>query len=230
MIGAEALLRWRHLDMGEIPPGIFIPIAVRNGLIDSIGRLVVHYACSFVDKNRAVLEETSDIIPISVNASFIELINPNFSQRFLEVMNKFHLSPELIRIEVTESEISMHYGELEENLRQLHMAGIGVELDDFGTGYSSLSHLGNMPVQTIKIDKVFVDNILIDNKIGDLVEMIIDFAHRFKMRIIAEGVETVEQFLWLKEHNCDAYQGYYFAKPLKEEMFLDKIQDSRRKS
>lgn len=228
MIGAEALLRWKHPELGEIPPGIFIPVAVRIGLIDSIGKLVLQYACNFIDRNLELLGNQGEIIPISVNASFIELINPNFTRRFLDVLTRNRIPSDYIRVEVTESEISIHYSELEENLKQLHKAGIGVELDDFGTGYSSLNRLGSMPVHTIKIDKVFVDKILIDNKIGDLIEMIIDFAHRFHMRIIAEGVETEEQFLWLKNHNCDAYQGYYFSKPLKEDILLDKLKQFRQ--
>jgi len=223
LIGAEALLRWNHHELGQIPPGIFIPIAERNGLIDSIGKLVLRNACIFFDKNRELLVSDHKKIPISINASFLELINPYYTERLLEILKNYNISTEFIRVEVTESEISLHYNEMMENLRQLNNAGIGVELDDFGTGYSSLNHLGSMPVHTIKIDKVFVDKILADNKIGDLVEMIIDFAHRFRMRVIAEGVETEEQFLWLRDKSCDVYQGYYFARPMTEELFLSRV-------
>ncbi len=218
--GAEALLRWRHSQIGEIPPGIFIPIAERNGLIDDIGKLVISQVCQFVKKNRLLFEHPQVHIPIAVNASFLELINPNFTERFLDVLVQNEVSADQIKVEVTESEVSLHYSELLQNLRQLFSAGIGVELDDFGTGYSSLNHLGIMPVQTIKIDKAFTDRILEDEKIGDLVEMIIEFTHRFKMKVVAEGVETKEQFLWLKKKNCDVYQGYFFSRPIKEEQFL----------
>ena len=225
IIGAEALLRWKHSQLGEIPPGIFIPIAEKNGLIDSIGKIVIKNTCNFISRNREFLEEGSENLPLAVNASFLELINPYFSTHFLEILDKFEISSDQIKVEITESEVSMHYKELSENLKQLNDAGIKVELDDFGTGYSSLQHLGNIQVQTVKIDKAFIDRILIDDKIGDLVEMIIDFAHRFKMKVIAEGVETESQFLWLKERNCDAYQGYYFAMPMAEERFLTQVQE-----
>lgn len=223
LIGAEALLRWKHDEMGEIPPGLFIPIAEKNGLIDSIGKIVVQNVCDFVDRHRDLYDILSIKLPLSINASFLELINPNFTIRFLEILEKYNIPPEFIHLEITESEVSMHYKELTQNLKHLQESGIRIELDDFGTGYSSLNHLGTMPVHTIKIDKSFIDHILTDNKIGDLVEMIIDFAHRFNLRVIAEGVEEEEQFLWLKEKQCDAYQGYYFAKPMKEELFMDHI-------
>ncbi len=220
LIGAEALLRWRHDEMGEIPPGIFIPIAEKNGLIDSIGKVVIQNVCDFMNRNKILYAEGAMRLPLSINASFLELINPNFTNRFLEMLARYSIATDYIHLEITESEVSMHYRELTKNLKQLQESGIRIELDDFGTGYSSLNHLGNMPVHTIKIDKSFIDRILLDNKIGDLVEMIIDFAHRFNLRVIAEGVEEEAQFLWLKEKNCDAYQGYYFAKPIKEELFL----------
>ena len=143
----------------------------------------------------------------------------------MEILDSYQVTPEQIRVEVTESEVSLHYNELFHNLNSLSMLGIGVELDDFGTGYSSLSHLGTMPVQTIKIDKTFIDRILSDEKIADLVEMIIDFTHRFRMKVVAEGVETLEQFEWLRNKKCDIYQGYYFSKPLVEEQFLLQVSE-----
>lgn len=227
LVSAEALLRWRNNELGDIVPMVFIPIAEKNGLIDSIGKIVVQKACQFVNRNREMLISNQKIIPISVNASFLELINPYFTERFLGILIEYNIPTECIRVEVTETEISLHYDELMENLKQLNNAGISVELDDFGTGYSSLNHLGIMPVHTIKIDKVFIDKIIIDNKIGDLVEMIIDFTHRFKMKVIAEGVETEDQFLWLKDKNCDIYQGYYFAKPMKEDLFLLQVKNNK---
>ncbi len=224
LIGAEALLRWRHPELGEIPPVSFIPIAEKNGLIDSIGKVVIQNVSNLMDRHRDLLWNSMNQIPLSVNASFLELINPYFTERFMEILNKNNVSCDQINVEITESEVSKNYKELSENLSLLSEAGIKVELDDFGTGYSSLNHLGSMPIHTIKIDKCFIDKILLDDKIGDLVELIIIFAHRFKMRVIAEGVETEEQFLWLRDKQCDAYQGYYFAKPMMEALFLEQVQ------
>lgn len=208
VIGAEALLRWRHNKLGLISPAVFIPIAEKLGIIGSIGLFVI----------RSVMEELSNgkHVPIAINASFLELMNPNYAKEFIELLQTYHVEPKYVHLEITESAISNQIMEVTENLDQLSRLGIEIHLDDFGTGYSSLSHLSHFPVNVIKIDKVFVKEMTTNpsDKVNEVVRSMIDLSHRLNIRVIAEGVETQEQFELLKEMPCDAYQGFLFSKPL----------------
>lgn len=219
MVGIEVLLRWKCMDLGMISPHIFIPIAEKNGHIEALGRFVLKTVCQFIVDNHSWLHEQGKVIPLSVNVSLLELLNANYMAHFFDTISSYHVLPQWIQIEITESEFAFQFDSIGDILLEFKKKGVGIQLDDFGTGYSSLSYLGLMPVQTVKIDQVFIRRMTQDSRIRELLSLIIVFAHCFKMNVIAEGVETEEQFKWLKEQGCDGFQGYYFSKPLDEIAF-----------
>lgn len=218
---AEALLRWHNAEFGDIAPYLFIPLAETNGVIGEIGDFVLNSVCKMI---KAVDLIKGRKIPIAINASIIEILNPQYADKVFSVLKSYEIDPTQIQIEVTESTISDSYEEVIETLSLLSKGNIEIHLDDFGTGYSSLSHIGIMPISVIKIDKKFIDQIFLDKKYENLVEMMIDFSHRTNIKVVAEGVEDASQLEWLKSRNCDFYQGYYFSKPISGDALLKLIE------
>ncbi len=217
---AEALIRWHNSEFGEIMPSTFIPLAEVNGVVAEIGEFVISSVCDLIKS-----VETMDMkcIPIAVNASIIEILNPKYSEKVFKTFSEKEVDHSSVHIEVTESAISESYEEVIQTLTTLSNEGVEIHLDDFGTGYSSLSHIGIMPISVIKIDKKFIDRIFKDEKYENLIEMMIDFSHRSNMKVVAEGVEDKAQFEWLKKRHCDYYQGYYFSKPISKEDFIELV-------
>lgn len=211
IVGYEALIRWENEELGFIPPDVFIPIAENTGQIDFIGEFVIKTACEFLSAQK----KTGKDFKISINSSFLELMSSQYIEKLLSYTERLGLKPSDLAIEITETAISKYLDSVIENLNKLKMLGFEIHLDDFGTGYSSLNHLGKLPVKVIKIDKSFVKVIEEDNKMKDLVGLVIQIAHRMDMEVIAEGVETLSQYELLDSMDCDYYQGYYFSKPLK---------------
>lgn len=217
--GYEALIRWQNPELGNVNPGVFIAVAEATGQIDGIGEFVVTSACRFL---REFMDATNTTTSVSINASLIELMNPDYIQRLMKNVNAYDLKPEYLHIEITESALAKYLDSVIENLKIIRDLGFEIHLDDFGTGYSSLNHLGRLPVHALKIDKTFVWQMENDPRMNQMTALIIQVGHKLDLRIIAEGVETEAQFEMLHGMGCDSYQGYYFSKPITEQNLLGK--------
>lgn len=219
--GLEALARWNYPRHGEISPGVFIPIAEQSGLIDQIGFFVVQAAVNFI-KRAEPLGHTR--FTISVNTSVRQMQATDFVQRLIRFVEQSGVSPGRINIEITESFLIESIELMAEKLSQLRDAGFLLSLDDFGKGYSSLSYLKELPVHFVKIDKVFIDDLISQDKTRLLTKSIITLSHSLGLKVVAEGVEDAEQYEHLKALHCDIIQGYYFSKPTSEETALGQME------
>jgi EAL domain-containing protein (putative c-di-GMP-specific phosphodiesterase class I)/GGDEF domain-containing protein/PAS domain-containing protein len=218
IIGYEALLRWESENFGSVTPSEFIPIAESNGTIITIGRFVLEKVCDFIQ----AMEKKEPInFSVSINVSFLELVNPIFAVNFNEYVVSRNLSPNYIAIEVTETAMVEYIEIILVNLRILRALGYEVHLDDFGTGYSSLNHITMIKIDCLKIDKSFIDKITIDETTLRVVESLINLSHNIGVKVFAEGVETEEQIDVLERLQCDYFQGYYYSKPLKVDTILN---------
>lgn len=208
--GVEALIRWRDSDGKMISPAVFIPIAEKNGTIVPIGEWVVDESIRIFSgwKRDYAVDMT-----LSLNISAIQYNRDDFVDMILRSLNKYELSPELLELEITESVFIENFDEVTEKLRLLREYGIKVSLDDFGTGYSSLSYLKKLPIDTLKIDKSFIDSINVDDHAGIIAEAIVCMAQQLGYETIAEGVEEQEQFDRLKAMGCNCIQGFLLGKP-----------------
>lgn len=219
--GFEALIRWKSPELGMVSPLNFISLAEELGLILPIGEWILRSACSFIKELNG---KRNTKYKISVNISVLQLLQDNFTEMVLNVLSEVGLEPSYLELEITES-IIMESPDLNiSKLKLLLSRGISIALDDFGTGYSSLSYLRAMPINTLKIDKSFVDNISNTDDTVSITDTIISLGHNLGLTIVAEGVENTEQLNYLKEHHCDKIQGYLFSKPLRAselEIFLD---------
>jgi len=215
--GAEALLRWQHPEKGLMPPLSFIPIAEESGQIEAIGRWVVHSACMQmrVWKNAGVPE-----IPIAVNLSARQFENNNLVSTIASALEISGISPHMLELEITESSIMGNETHAIEILNQLKALGVFLSMDDFGTGYSSLANLRRFPLHNVKIDKSFIREIPGNANDAAIAHAVIEMAHALNLQVIAEGVETAEQLAFLREHNCEQIQGYYFCHPLPPDEFV----------
>ena len=214
--GMEALVRWHHPSLGILPPNEFIPIAEETGLIQYIGAWTLKTACLI---NKKWQDLNLIPIPISVNLSSTELINGDIIDTVKSALKDSQLAPEYLEIEITESSLISNQERCMEILAELHQIGIYISIDDFGTGYSSLNYLKQLPVDSLKIDRSFVQDINTDPNDAAIVKAVIALAHNLELTVIGEGVETIEQQTFLQENNCDEIQGFYYSKPLpKDEM------------
>lgn len=211
MTGLEALIRWHHPSKGIISPTDFIPIAEETGLIVPIGQWVLETACAQIKKWQ---EAHFPQLQISINVSFVQFMQTNFAKLVEETLVKTGLQPHYLNLEITESMTSDALN-CQTTLYQLRKIGINISIDDFGTGFSSLSYISNFPITHLKIDQVFVQGTSTSNKA--IVKTIISLAKNLNLKVIAEGVETVDQARFLKDLDCDEVQGYYYFRPLPEE-------------
>jgi diguanylate cyclase (GGDEF)-like protein/PAS domain S-box-containing protein len=211
IVSCEALLRWKTNDGSYIMPDVFIPVAEDTGLINNIGKWVLHQAC----KDLRHIHQTIDAnIKFAINISPKQLQERNFSQHVEEQINLFELAPEMLKLEITESVMIHDVGETQANLRQLCNKGFQLSIDDFGTGYSSLAYLQKYPFAVLKIDRSFVSQIESNTNNAKLTAAIINMAHSLDMQVVAEGVETDKQQQFLMGCNCDFLQGYLFSRPV----------------
>ncbi|MDP4160588.1 MAG: GGDEF and EAL domain-containing protein [Bacillota bacterium] len=212
--GFEALIRWDSPELGLLNPIDFIPIAEQTGLITQIGEWVLKTACNTCKR----LEEKYDCdLIMAVNISPIQLWRSEFNEKVIKVIEVTGLKPPSLELEVTESIFIDRFDSVANKLSDLRKLGVGIALDDFGTGYSSLSYLRKLPISLLKVDKSFVQEI--DTSVNnELIESIIILVHKLKIKTMAEGVETLEQLNYLINANCDYLQGYYFGKPVPEEL------------
>ncbi|MDD2720996.1 MAG: EAL domain-containing protein [Gallionella sp.] len=213
MVGMEALLRWKHPEMGFIPPGQFIPIAEDNGLINEIGDWVLQQACL---QARLWQAQGYEIVPIAINLSVRQFQKGDLPARVLKILRDSGLSGSFLELEITES-LLMEMGVADlGKLEHLRASGVSLVLDDFGTGYSSLSRLKNLPLDGLKIDQSFVRDIATDQNDASIVKATTVLAHALGLHVTAEGVETQEQLDFIRALECEDYQGYLFSRPLPE--------------
>lgn len=210
LVGFEALIRWQHPRLGLIPPGKFIKLAEENGLITQIGEWVIDEACS---QNKRWQDAGMTPVKMSVNLSTQQFLTKDLLIFMEEMLERNAIDPAYVVVEITEY-MAMEYEYAIDVLKQLKALGFGISIDDFGTGYSSLNYLKNFPIDYIKIDKSFVEGLMNNEKDSVIVKAIISLAHNLHKEVIAEGVETKEQLDFLKSHQCDITQGYFFSKPL----------------
>ncbi len=220
IIGAEALLRWRHPRLGLVPPNTFIPIAENSGLIILIGEWVLRTACA---QARQWQDEGLPALPVAVNVSAVQFRQESFLQVIEKVLHETGLPPQYLELELTESLLLSNSDVMLSVLGKLNESGVKLSIDDFGTGYSSLSYLRQFPVYKLKIDRSFVQAMTADSDGAAIAATIINMAQSLNLKAIAEGVETEQQIVFLREHNCDEVQGYYFSKPLAAGDFGEKL-------
>ena len=210
ILGAEALLRWNHPDLGVVPPDRFIPIAENTGLILPIGEWVLKSACAQARRWR---DEGLDI-PVAVNVSAVQLRASGFLQLVKDVLAEAGLPPEFLELELTESMLISKADEMGSLLRAISVMGVKLAIDDFGTGYCNLAYLRQFPIQKLKIDRSFVRDLIRDSEDATITETIIGMAKILNFRTVAEAVENEGQMAFLRYRHCDAIQGNYFCKPL----------------
>jgi diguanylate cyclase (GGDEF)-like protein/PAS domain S-box-containing protein len=216
LTGAEALIRWRQPERGIVFPLDFIPIAEQCGYIVPIGRWVLREACR---QRRLWLDAQLAAIPIAINISAVELRSNNFVEHVRAILQETELEPHYLEFELTETAFMQDSQPTIAVLRALKDMGIQLTLDDFGTGYSSLSYLKRFPINALKIDKSFVRGVCTESDDSKLVSAVINLGRSFHLQVIAEGVETREQFIALQALNCGEGQGYFFQKPIAADEF-----------
>ncbi|RFC33452.1 MAG: PAS domain S-box-containing protein/diguanylate cyclase (GGDEF) domain-containing protein [Candidatus Nitrotoga sp. SPKER] len=214
--GAEALLRWKHPEKGFVTPTEFIPVAEETGQIIPIGEWVLRTACAQLAEWR---RQGMSIFPISINLSISQLRQPQLAQMIIAILEETGLHPKDLELEITEGVMMNEAQASMAFLAQMHELGVQLAIDDFGTGYSSLSYLKKMPLDRLKVDQSFVRDAATDENDAAIVRSIISLGHQFKLQVIAEGVETLEQLDFLRARGCDEIQGYYYSRPLPAEKF-----------
>ena len=219
----EALVRWQRPGEGLISPNDFIPLAESTGLIVPIGKWVLGESCR---QTKVWRDSGFPDLRVAVNLSVRQLQEADLLKMVRGVLASTGLPAAGLVLEITESAVMSDVEVAEAALHELHAMGIKISLDDFGTGYSSLSYLRRLPIDSVKIDKSFVDDIPFDPEANAVVETIISMAHSLHLKVIAEGVETREQLDFLAEHHCDLIQGYYFSKPLPGKEFASFLRES----
>lgn len=211
VVGFEALCRWNNETLGMIPPSKFIPIAEDSKLIIPLGDWILEEAIKFL---KGLHDKGFKHLIMSVNISIIQLLQKNFSDKVLGMIESYDIQPNCLELEITESGMMESYELVMENIMALKNKGVRIALDDFGTGYSSLNYLTELPLDTLKIDKTFIDNIDQEKEKSLLTGTIVEVGRRLGLSIVAEGVETESQFKYLARKRCERIQGYFFSQPL----------------
>lgn len=211
IVGAEALLRWSHPEMGMVSPVEFIPLAEETGLIISIGEWVIDATCR---QMRTWLDAGLAVPPTAINLSARQFGQENLTAMIRRILTTHRLDPELLVLEITESTAMFDVEKAINILGELKQIGVKISLDDFGTGYSSLSYLKRLPLDHLKIDRAFVNDITHDPDDAAICVAVIGLGHNLKMTVVAEGVETTEQMHFLRQHRCNEMQGYLFSRPV----------------
>ncbi len=218
IVGVEALLRWNRPDGGLVPPSVFVPVLESSGMIGTVGEWVLREACG---QNRRWQMAGLPRLPVAVNLSAIQFNRRNMADAVGTILAETGLRAADLELEFTESAVMQDTREVTNTIHRLDELGVQLALDDFGTGYSSLSYLRRFHLDKIKIDQSFVRDISVDPDDAAITAAIIGMARNLKVAVVAEGVETRDQCEFLRDHGCDAIQGYYFSKPLTAEAFAD---------
>ena len=216
LVGAEALVRWKHPERGLISPGLFIPIFERNGFITKLDLYVFGHVCAFL---RKCMDQNLPVVPISSNFSQYDIFQPRFVEKLEELRMKYNVPVKYLRVEITESAIVGGSERVNEIVKRLRECGYVVEMDDFGSGYSSLNVLREVDLDVIKLDMLFLSEKANNNRGGTIISSIVRMAKWLDMPVIAEGVETIGQADFLRSIGCEYIQGYLYSKPLPEDEF-----------
>jgi len=212
--GFEALLRWINPELGLVMPNSFISVAEETQLIIPIGKWVLKEACSFA---KALQANSGKNYTMSVNISILQLLQTDFVDMVIDTLKETDLNPELLELEITETILMESFGLIEAAIQKLRSGGVHFALDDFGKGYSSLTCLKNLPINTLKIDKLFLNENVPDMNEESITGSIISMGLQLGLSVVAEGVELDEQLQYLAKHKCSKYQGYLFSRPVTAE-------------
>jgi len=218
IISCEALTRWQSPQGQMVATEQFINVFETNGLITALDFYAAEEVCALLKQQ---LEAKAPMVQIAVNFSRVHLLNKNFVQQLLTVLGKYHIDPHWLQIELTESAFMENRLATLQMVRELHEAGLTIAMDDFGTGYSSLNFLKNIPIDVIKIDKLFFAEFATEKRVRLLLKDILSIAKHLQLKTVAEGVETKEEVDFLQRLGCNMVQGYYFYKPLTKEQLLE---------
>ena len=221
-VGAEALIRWMHPDMGMVSPAEFIPIAEERGLIVAIGDWVINEACR---QNREWQQAGLPAIPVAVNLSALQFRHKSLIDKIAAALSKSALSAAFLEMELTESAVMQDSESAVSTMRAMKEMGLHLSIDDFGTGYSSLNYLKRFPLDKLKIDRSFVRGLPDDADDAAIANAVLGMARALRLKVIAEGVENAHQAEFLRQHGCDEIQGYYFGRPMPAEQFARFLQD-----
>jgi len=213
IIGAESLVRWKHPTKGLISPSKFIPIAEESGIIIKLEEYIFHAIFKNI-KSLFESNEGKNLQHISINVSTIHFLQPNFVDKIMQLVQQYKIQPEWIEFEITESGLMRNINDAIKKIKDLKNFGFTFSIDDFGTGYSSLSYLKELPVDTIKIDQSFILHMHKNKGDAMIVESVVSIGKKFNLKIVAEGVETIEALDYLKKIQCTTYQGYFGYKPM----------------
>ena len=220
VIGFELLVRWHSKNMGIVSPKEFIPIAENSGLIIPIGKYIIDESFK---KCKELSLNTNKKFKMAINLSEVQIRDDEIVDYISMTLKKYNLDASYIELEITESIIMKSADKNIKTLEKLKELGVTLALDDFGTGYSSLSYLRTLPIDVLKIDKSFIDGILIEEKSEYIINSIIELSHYLNLLVVAEGVETKEQLVYLEKSSCDIIQGYYFSEPIEFEDICEMI-------
>ncbi|MFD2613978.1 bifunctional diguanylate cyclase/phosphodiesterase [Paenibacillus gansuensis] len=231
MTGVEALLRWNNPELGSVSPAEFIPIAESTGLINELGEWIMRTACrhyrSWQEQMQLQQEGWDGVsgkeqefpLTVAVNTSGVQLLQPNFVERTMQIFREEGVDPSGFEFEVTESFAITNFNDVIDILTELQQCGFTVSIDDFGEGYSSMKYLCQLPIHLVKIDKSLIDPLTDNKRSRVIVSAIMDMAHRLGVTVVAEGVETQEQRRLLEKYDCDMIQGYLVSRPMPAEEF-----------
>ncbi|MDI9421939.1 MAG: EAL domain-containing protein [Bacillota bacterium] len=220
IVGFEALSRMTSPTLGRVSPPEFISIAERQEMIIPFGYWVLEAACQFIKR---IGQQGHSQLYVAVNISVAQLLQKDFLRKVGEIVAKAGIDPHNLQLEITESVLIEDFDEIRAKLQPLQDLGLTIALDDFGTGYSALSRMGELPVDVIKIDKSFIDKILVQDNQRQIIQELIAMCHKLGLIVVAEGVEHEEQRQYLLEAGCDLMQGYLYSKPVIEELALQKL-------
>jgi len=220
--GMEALIRWQSPELGLVMPDRFIRVAENAGLITAIGEWVLRTACVQMRKWQS---EGLPMVPVAVNVSAVQFRQDGFRELIRQVLRETGLDPCYIELELTESLLLSNADVMSEVLSNLKEMGLNLVIDDFGTGYSSLSYLRQFPFTKLKIDRSFIRDVAVNADDAAITNAIISMAKGLSLKVVAEGVEDLAQLSFLREHECDEYQGYYFSRPLNVDDIASKLRN-----
>jgi diguanylate cyclase (GGDEF)-like protein len=225
LTGVEALLRWERPGHGLVAPADFVPLLEDTGLIVPVGEWVISEACRQIAAWRA---SGRDPVSIAINISARQFATRNLGEVIKHVLDSHNADPRFIELELTESLLMVNTEEAVRTLEYLKSLGLRLSIDDFGTGYSSLSYLKRFPIDALKIDRSFIDEITTDVGDATITRAVIGMAHNLGLKVVAEGVETAEQLAFLSSNGCDEAQGYYFARPQPAGEVAKLLRDARQ--
>ena len=226
VVGLEALVRWHHPEHQLVFPSDFIEIAEETGLIAELGEWVLEAACNQLVRWRS---DGLEPVPVSINVSPRELTDQTYAQKFLNTLDRHQIAPRYIELEITENALIRDREMVVSNLEALYSGGVNIFLDDFGKGFSSLEHIRSLPVNALKIDRSFIQDIRNSHQDSPIVSSAIILAHKLDLTVVAEGIETHDQLVNLKLLDCDQVQGYFFSRPVPEQKIREFITSPLRR-